>query len=288
MVIRPGLAARASLREAGIEDGAVVTCLGFPPVDIAAESAIVPPVGSLAPGASEGLRTDSDKGNGVDSEGPAALQVTSFPSQQLPALSRDPLLPERRDEGVQFVQECPSLEFDHPTPGEPPRGRSGWIGALGEAARLPIDFATSLFRSAEHFDPLRQDELGARAGARRAAAAAALRAERVEWERLHADGMYDLSLRALAEWVTSSRGLLTSGIFILWAAVLVRLGGGSGQTRLWAAPYILVSIIFLCFVCTGRRVPGETSAYSVFNRGFRELLGTFNAGHVDNILRGGL
>jgi hypothetical protein len=41
------------------------------------------------------------------------------------------------------------------------------------------------------------------------------------------------------------------------------------------------------FTNLGTRKAGEASAYSVFNEGFRELPGTFNADRVDEHLRRG-
>mmetsp|Transcript_12326 Transcript_12326/g.23554 ORF Transcript_12326/g.23554 Transcript_12326/m.23554 type:complete len:214 (+) Transcript_12326:140-781(+) len=55
----------------------------------------------------------------------------------------------------------------------------------------------------------------------------------------------------------------------------------------WGPVYIILSGFVVIFTNLGRRREGEMSAYSVFNEGFRELPGTFNAADVDTHLRRG-
>ena len=51
--------------------------------------------------------------------------------------------------------------------------------------------------------------------------------------------------------------------------------------------FILLSIVVAIFCNLGERKPGEASAYSVFNEGFRSLLGEFRAEAIDDGLRRG-
>jgi hypothetical protein len=71
------------------------------------------------------------------------------------------------------------------------------------------------------------------------------------------------------------------GWALAWA-----LGAKAAARAGVGGPYICCSMIFAIYRNLGRRRPGEASAYSVFN-GFRELLGTYNAGAVDAGLRRG-
>eukprot|EP01024_Parvocaulis_polyphysoides_P028919 TRINITY_DN2609_c0_g1_i4.p4 TRINITY_DN2609_c0_g1~~TRINITY_DN2609_c0_g1_i4.p4 ORF type:complete len:218 (+),score=25.28 TRINITY_DN2609_c0_g1_i4:112-765(+) len=51
--------------------------------------------------------------------------------------------------------------------------------------------------------------------------------------------------------------------------------------------YVIGWILLIIFRNLGKRKPGEMSAYSVFNEGFRELPGQFNAQQVDDQVRRG-
>ena len=51
--------------------------------------------------------------------------------------------------------------------------------------------------------------------------------------------------------------------------------------------YLLTAIIILIFSNLGTRKPGEASAYSLFNRGFRALPGQLTADEVDRQVRTG-
>ena len=55
----------------------------------------------------------------------------------------------------------------------------------------------------------------------------------------------------------------------------------------WGPVYIILTGFVVIFTNLGTRKAGEASAYSVFNEGFRELPGTFNANRVDEHLRRG-
>ena len=49
--------------------------------------------------------------------------------------------------------------------------------------------------------------------------------------------------------------------------------------------WIILSLTFLLFTNLGDRKEGELSAYSVFNKGFRNLLGSLTAEEIDNHIR---
>ncbi|KAL9246919.1 hypothetical protein vseg_020397 [Gypsophila vaccaria] len=51
--------------------------------------------------------------------------------------------------------------------------------------------------------------------------------------------------------------------------------------------YIIATGFALIFMNLGRRRAGELSAYSIFNKDFRELPGTFNADRIDRDIRSG-
>eukprot|EP01023_Acetabularia_acetabulum_P066025 TRINITY_DN8836_c1_g1_i2.p2 TRINITY_DN8836_c1_g1~~TRINITY_DN8836_c1_g1_i2.p2 ORF type:complete len:213 (-),score=31.04 TRINITY_DN8836_c1_g1_i2:68-706(-) len=51
--------------------------------------------------------------------------------------------------------------------------------------------------------------------------------------------------------------------------------------------YVITWILMVIFMNLGKRKPGEMSAYSVFNEGFQELPGQFNAQQVDDQVRRG-
>ena len=101
--------------------------------------------------------------------------------------------------------------------------------------------------------------------------------------------------RLLAEGARS-RGLLSDSAL----AVLVRvprnfwlflvlwpLGAKAASLCSLGPIFILFSIVFAIFSNLGVRKPGEASAYSVFNEGFRSLLGEFRAEAIDDGLRRG-
>lgn len=68
--------------------------------------------------------------------------------------------------------------------------------------------------------------------------------------------------------------------FALFRAIALRVGSPLTEV------YVLCSLIAGIFVVgLGTRREGEQSAYSVFNEGFEELPGTFNAQMVENMLR---
>ena len=270
VIARHGAATDKSLKEAGVEDGAVITCLGTPQ-DQSPE---------------EPLLTVRVPNNNFAGREPAPNEEGD--GHRAPFASREDeedASTHSLDEKIHAEQIGRKIsgEMGQPAPVDA-RIWSLWSGAVSEMAHIPFAFVMSLFSSVEYFDPRRHSEVTARREARRIEQ----RAERDEWLQMHATDRPELSFRALAGWVTSPRGMLISGISTLWVAFLVRLWRGPGQARLWTAPFILTTIILLCFVSTEERRPGDASAYSVFNRGFRELLGQFNAGHVENILRGGL
>lgn len=101
--------------------------------------------------------------------------------------------------------------------------------------------------------------------------------------------------RFLAEEIRSS-GILPEPLL----AVLVRVPrgfwlflvlwplGALAASRVDLGPiFILFSIVFVIFTNLGKRKPGEASAYSVFNAGFRSLLGELRADAIDEGLRRG-
>lgn len=47
--------------------------------------------------------------------------------------------------------------------------------------------------------------------------------------------------------------------------------------------YVISTGIVLIFCNLGERTDGSVSAYSVFNKGFYQVLGTFNMEHVDGM-----
>ena len=49
--------------------------------------------------------------------------------------------------------------------------------------------------------------------------------------------------------------------------------------------YVIFTMFALIFMNLGERKEGELSAYSVFNEGFQELMGTMNANQIDQQLR---
>jgi hypothetical protein len=53
----------------------------------------------------------------------------------------------------------------------------------------------------------------------------------------------------------------------------------------FAAVYCILSMIGLIFINLGTRAQGEMSAYSVFNKGFRRMLGTLTADQFDREIR---
>ena len=103
----------------------------------------------------------------------------------------------------------------------------------------------------------------------------------------------------LARFLTESirtRGLLPDPLL----AVLVRiptkfylfltlwpLGAKLASRFSLGPPFILLSIVVAIFSNLGKRKPGEASAYSVFNEGFRSLLGELRAEAIDDGLRRG-
>jgi hypothetical protein len=54
----------------------------------------------------------------------------------------------------------------------------------------------------------------------------------------------------------------------------------------FGALYVGGSIIILILTNLGRRKPGEASAYSIFNPGFRRLPGDFDEEQIDRAFRG--
>jgi hypothetical protein len=65
-----------------------------------------------------------------------------------------------------------------------------------------------------------------------------------------------------------------------WAAgLLIMIKAGFGSV------WILLSLISSIFLNLGKRKRGELSAYSVFNEGFKQLLGTMNADQLDDEIR---
>lgn len=83
----------------------------------------------------------------------------------------------------------------------------------------------------------------------------------------------------LFEWVTAlshRTWLLTSLWFLAWMAMIYAEFGS-----LW----IILSMIASIFLNLGERKKGELSAYSVFNEGFKQLLGTMDAQQFDNEIR---
>lgn len=68
--------------------------------------------------------------------------------------------------------------------------------------------------------------------------------------------------------------------FTLWLA-------GAALFIYWdfTSLYVIFTFFLLIFTNLGERKAGEMSAYSVFNEGFTELMGTLNADQVDQQLR---
>jgi hypothetical protein len=89
----------------------------------------------------------------------------------------------------------------------------------------------------------------------------------------------DLFYKNIYEFIGKLR-LQTWGLVLLWAAgwaLMVYAEFGS----LW----ILLSMFASIFLNLGKRKKGELSAYSVFNEGFKQLLGTLNAEQFDQEIR---
>lgn len=89
----------------------------------------------------------------------------------------------------------------------------------------------------------------------------------------------DKLYKRAVEWPATVSALTWTKVTV-WAtgwALMTYAGFGS----LW----ILLSMIASIFMNLGTRKKGEMSAYSVFNKGFRELLGTLNADQFDNEIR---
>ncbi|KAJ1400848.1 hypothetical protein B484DRAFT_458098 [Ochromonadaceae sp. CCMP2298] len=74
---------------------------------------------------------------------------------------------------------------------------------------------------------------------------------------------------------------LTTWLYIgLWLAVLALFAYLE-----FASLWVLFSMICSIFLNLGTKKAGELSAYSVFNKGFKQLLGTMNADQFDNEIR---
>ena len=74
--------------------------------------------------------------------------------------------------------------------------------------------------------------------------------------------------------------------WVTWGWVIMWLAGwGLFIYADFGSLYILLSMIVSIFMNLGKRKRGEMSAYSVFNEGFKQLLGTLNAEQFDNEIR---
>eukprot|EP01025_Chloroclados_australasicus_P023664 TRINITY_DN23946_c2_g1_i2.p3 TRINITY_DN23946_c2_g1~~TRINITY_DN23946_c2_g1_i2.p3 ORF type:complete len:118 (-),score=6.39 TRINITY_DN23946_c2_g1_i2:79-432(-) len=69
--------------------------------------------------------------------------------------------------------------------------------------------------------------------------------------------------------------------------ILFILGGPIAHKFDLGPVYVIAWILGLIFFNLGKRKQGEMSAYSVFNEGFQELPGQFNAQQVDDQIRRG-
>lgn len=101
--------------------------------------------------------------------------------------------------------------------------------------------------------------------------------------------------RLLAESVRSRRLLPDPLLAVLvrvprgfWLFLALWPLGAKIASRFSLGPlFILLSIVAAIFSNLGERSPGEASAYSVFNVGFRSLLGEYRAENIDDGLRRG-
>eukprot|EP01026_Neomeris_dumetosa_P056663 TRINITY_DN5189_c0_g1_i1.p2 TRINITY_DN5189_c0_g1~~TRINITY_DN5189_c0_g1_i1.p2 ORF type:complete len:217 (-),score=21.63 TRINITY_DN5189_c0_g1_i1:368-1018(-) len=87
------------------------------------------------------------------------------------------------------------------------------------------------------------------------------------------------------DWVLVAIFGLNKWVYI--SIILFIMGGPIAHKYDLGPIYVIAWILALIFMNLGKRKPGEMSAYSVFNEGFQELPGQFNAQQVDQQIRRG-
>ncbi|KAI4371492.1 hypothetical protein MLD38_019720 [Melastoma candidum] len=103
------------------------------------------------------------------------------------------------------------------------------------------------------------------------------------WKRKLFQLLHDkLKLPDILLMAVFSLSLKTWGLIILWFVM-------APVAHKWdVGPlYILATGFCIILLNLGRRQPGDLSAYSIFNEGFRELPGTLNADRLDRDMRTG-